>query len=129
MDTDQVLKIRSYFPEAERKFIGTRIYSGSVDGWEVAKFKERVFNKGPTLIICKVTNGRICGGYTSKNWDGSNKFVNDSEAFVFSLHTNTKYTPTNNDKAIYTYSNGFCFGNTILRVASGGKLNDSNAGY
>ena len=73
----------------------------------MTKFREHVFNKGPTLILVKVTNGRICGGYTSNNWDGSDKWVSDTNAFVFSLHNNTKYTPTSTGHAICTRSNGF----------------------
>jgi hypothetical protein len=57
----------SYFPQEKRNFNIKNIYNGSRDGWEIAKFKEKVFNQGPTLIILKTTNGAVCGGYTSKN--------------------------------------------------------------
>jgi hypothetical protein len=55
----------------------------------------------------------VCGGYTSKSWDGSNKWIEDSDAFVFNM---TKKYVNNiwHDKAIYTYQNGFCFGSGIL---------------
>ena len=88
----------------------------------------RVFNKGPSLIVVKATTGRICGGYTSKHWKESRVYIRDDDAFVFSLHNNTKYTPSDYDKAIYTTSSGFSFGNGILLATSNNKLNDNNEG-
>ena len=44
------------------------------------------------MIVIKTTKGAICGGYTSKDWDGNGKFVNDTQAFVFNLQN--KYNPT-----------------------------------
>jgi hypothetical protein len=58
----------SYFPESKRNFSTENIYDSSRDGWTFAVFKQKVFGKGPSLIILKATNGAICGGYTSKNW-------------------------------------------------------------
>jgi len=89
---------------------------GTRDGWEIAKFRELVYNKGPTLIIVKTTKGRICGGYTSKNWDANGcRYVADADAFVFSVDTNTKYLPTNGgDIGIRPDPSGICFGNHIL---------------
>ncbi len=104
---------------------------GSKDGWEIAKFGQLVYNKGPTLIIVKTTKGRICGGYTSKNWINSKGgLVDDADAFVFSVDTFTKYLPTNGlGKGIYYYPDGICFGNDVLTVKSNKKLNDTNGGY
>ena len=66
----------------------------------------------------------MCGGYTSKNWDGSNKFTDDIDAFVFNL--THKYIPNNSMNAIFTFTNGFCFGYNILRVISDTTLNEYN---
>ena len=52
--------------------------------------------------------------------------MNDIDAFVFNIHN--KYTPTNYDWAIYTRSDGLCFGNGILFVR-GDTLNEDNGGY
>jgi hypothetical protein len=65
------LKIVSFFPEAKRNLKLQNIYNGSRDGWAKEIYIQRVFNQGPTLIVLKTTLGAICGGYTSKNWDGS----------------------------------------------------------
>jgi hypothetical protein len=117
----------SYFTESKRNFKIQNIYNASRDGWETRVFKERVFNKGPTLIILKTLYGAICGGYNSKNWDGSDEWTDDIDAFVFNM--TQKYIPNNSRIAIYNKSNGFMFGNGIIRVTSDGTLNQHNVGY
>ena len=71
-----------------------------------------MFNKGPTLIILKTKEETICGGYTSKNWDGSNDYTDDIDAFVFNM--TQKYNCIDTENAIYTWDNGFMFGGYIL---------------
>ena len=117
----------SYFPESKRNFKVENIYNGSRDGWYIAVFKQKVFNKGPTLIILKTSEGAICGGYTSKNWDGSKNWTDDIDAFVFNM-TN-KYIPNDRQRAIFTWNTGFCFGNEILLVRSDTTHNQHNKGY
>jgi hypothetical protein len=78
------------------------------------------------LIILKTTEGAVCGGYTSKNLDGSNQWTEDKDAFVFNLAQ--RYNPNNTQCAIFTCSNGFTFGNNILRVTSDNTLNQFNQG-
>jgi hypothetical protein len=102
----------SYFPESKRNFKIENIYNGSRDGWHYTEFEKRVFNKGPTLIVLKTTEGAICGGYTSKNWDGSHDYTDDIDAFVFNM--THKYIPNNSKYAIYTQPYGFDFGECIL---------------
>ena len=125
-----MLKVIGLFPEGKQKFGIQNIYLGSRDGMEIEKFSSLVYYKGPTLIIVRTTSGRICGGYTSKNWDaGRNKPVVDTNAFVFSVDTNTKYLPTNGgDKGIWLHPTGICFGCCILDVSSDTILNDTNEG-
>ena len=91
----------SYFPDSKRNFKIENIYNGSRDGWEIAVYKEKVFNKGPTLIILKTTQGAICGGYTSKNWDGSSKYTDDIDAFVFNM--TQRYNCNDRTGAIFTW--------------------------
>jgi hypothetical protein len=68
----------------------------------------------------------VCGGYTSKNWDGSGKWTDDIDAFVFNM--TQKYIPNNHQKAIFTCYNGFSFGEGILSVRSDSTLNKQNEG-
>ena len=116
----------SYFPESKRNFKVENIYNGSRDGWEIAVFKDKVFKKGPTLIILKTSEGAICGGYTSKNWVNIHKATEDIDGFVFNM--TQRYNPNNTQKTIWTDPNGICFGNGILAVRSGTTLNQHNTG-
>ena len=86
-----------------------------------------MFNQGPTLIILKTTQGGVCGGYTSKNWDGSNEYTDDIDAFVFNM--TQRYNCNHTQKAIYTQPYGFWFGDCILAITSYTKLNGDNEGY
>ena len=125
VNEEQSNKIISYFPYAKRNFKISLLYSAQKDGWTVKEFKERVFDKGSTLIILKTSKGAICGGYTSKDWNGSGSYTNDLDAFVFNM--NTKFIPINYDQAILTYSDGFSFGDDVLTL-KGEPLNKQNAG-
>jgi hypothetical protein len=54
-------------------------------------------------------------------------YTDDIDAFVFNMAH--KYIPSDRQKAIYTWNNGFCFGNAILSVKSDTSLNQHNQGY
>ena len=112
VSSDQTNKIISYFPQNQCNFKIKSIFNGSIDGWALDKFIEKVFNKGPTLLIVKTTTGAICGGYTSKSWVENKGDIEDTDAFVFNM--SQKYTPNNYKNAMYTDSNSFCFGRWIL---------------
>lgn len=47
------------------------------------------------MVICKASNGRIFGGYTSISWQSQhikdNPYQKDSHAFLFSVNDQTKY--------------------------------------
>ena len=79
------------------------------------------------MIILKTTEGAICGGFTSKNWDGGQKYTDDIDAFVFNM--TQRYNCNNTQKAINTSSNGFEFGSDILSVTSDTTLNQHNEGW
>jgi hypothetical protein len=48
-------------------------------------------NKGPTVVIVKVENGRLCGGYCSIGWKSSGDWQHDNNSFLFSLDSLKKY--------------------------------------
>jgi len=60
--------------------------------------------KGPTIILCESTSGNRFGGYTSVSWDLKNTSYSDSNAFLFSLDNNKKYSQ-GIDKQIYCGNN------------------------
>jgi hypothetical protein len=64
------------------------IYRASQDGFEARDFHSKCDNKSDTLIVIKSTNVNIFGGYTERNWKGSNHESvdkDDPNAFFFSL--------------------------------------------
>ena len=66
------------------------LYRLSRDGNEFQTFHNLCDNKGITLLLVKLEDGNILGGYTTKDWDTSEKWKQDNNAFVFSLTENVK---------------------------------------
>ncbi|CAG8458647.1 4198_t:CDS:2 [Acaulospora colombiana] len=69
---------------------------GTRDGFLVENFRNRCFNRGPTLVIIQSSSSNsstgltrsgqiIIGGYNPSSWSGSNKFTHSTESFIFSL--------------------------------------------
>ena len=47
------------------------------------------------MVIVKVSNGRLCGGYCSIGWKSSGGWQHDNNSFVFSLDSLKKYNGSN----------------------------------
>ena len=43
------------------------------------------------MVIVKVDNGRLCGGYCSIGWKSSGDWQHDNNSFLFSLDSLKKY--------------------------------------
>jgi hypothetical protein len=67
------------------------LYRASRDGWNVSDFHRLCDEKGPTVVIVKVSNGRLCGGYCSIGWKSSGYWQHDNNSFLFSLDSLKKY--------------------------------------
>jgi hypothetical protein len=107
------------------------IYRGSRDGFTNAIFHLRCDGKGPTLVIFKTTKGRICGGYTEEVWETplTNKWKQDSKAFLFSIDLLATYPVADSSKTIYCCADfGPYFGNCDLGI-HGEPLNGKDNGY
>jgi hypothetical protein len=64
----------------------TLLYRGSRDGFGAQDVHSKCDNKLPTLSICKAhESSYIFGGFTTVNWDSSDKSKSDANAFIFSL--------------------------------------------
>ena len=60
------------------------------DGTTIATFHEKCDNKGPTIVIAKVTNSeQIIGGYNPLQWDSSNSYKSTNDSFIFSFTDRT----------------------------------------
>ena len=87
-------------------------------------------NKGPTLTVVYATSGYYFGGYTTENWDCSNAYKKDANAFIFSLN-NKNYAKASNDNAIYcnsSYGPTFGTGNDLY-IADKCNENSNNCNY
>ena len=75
------------------------LYKASRDGDNYQDFYRLCENKGPTITVALTTKGYKFGGFTKLSWknpnngNGSNKYYEDNEAFIFSLNKKRKYYP------------------------------------
>lgn len=63
------------------------LYQWSEDGHGATLFHEKCDNKGATLVIGSVGNGRFIGGFTSVDWSGSDGYTPDPTAFLFTIRS------------------------------------------
>jgi len=107
------------------------IYRGSQDGFSSEDFHKSCDNAGPTLVVCKSkVYDRVFGGFTSKNWSRIEQYVEDPQAFLFSLTGVTKHVVRGKSCAIYCSSrNGPTFGegHDLLICSDGDRVEDSKS--
>ncbi|KAJ5079697.1 hypothetical protein M0811_04007 [Anaeramoeba ignava] len=77
-------------------------FSAKIDGFNSKKWHSICDDKGKTLVIIKTKQNFIFGGFTQVGFNGNTEYINDSNAFIFSLR---------NDKgdripAKFTYKQG-----------------------
>lgn len=96
--------------------------------FSASTFHSNCNGQGYTLTLVRNTKGYRCGGFTSKNWSSSGGYVEDSNAFVFSLEFKEKYPSYDGKNAIYdAYNYGPTFGNgNDLYIADGCQGNNSS---
>ena len=69
------------------------LYRGTKDGFQVSNFHRLCDNKGPTLSIILTTKGNIFGGFTSVAWESVGGYVEDPDAWIFTLKCSTNVGP------------------------------------
>ena len=105
--------IKSIKESFGQNFTCKLIYRASRDGWNTADFHRLCDNKGATVVIVKVNNGRLCGGYCSIGWQSSGAWQHDNKSFVFSLDLLKKYNeekPGHGGHIYWNSSQGPLFG-------------------
>lgn len=82
------------------------IYKATKDGFDSNDFHRLCDGKKNTVVLIKSAepNSRVFGGYTTKEWDRTNKFTSDRHAFVFSISERKKCAIKDEDRAIFKYS-------------------------
>ncbi|XP_046852219.1 uncharacterized protein LOC124445537 [Xenia sp. Carnegie-2017] len=77
-----------------------RCYKATSNGWRASTFHSCCDSKGPTLVIVKY-GGCIFGGFASKSWGGSSRYIRASDSFIFSLKNPAGLAPFKS--SIYRY--------------------------
>ena len=76
------------------------LYRLTRDGNDPKIFHEKCDNKGPTLVLTKIKDGKILGGYTPLSWDSSSGAKKDLDSFLFSLTDKKKFPKKNAEQSI-----------------------------
>ncbi|GAB1226993.1 hypothetical protein ENUP19_0316G0013 [Entamoeba nuttalli] len=125
-----------------RKF-GNIIFDSDIDDWKVdtSVFNQRIMNKEHIIIIIEDEEGNKFGGYINSKIDKVNEWINDSNAFVFSLESNgrlegmMKFDIMKQQYAFYLFNQSsvglFEFGNggDILAYKENNKTTSSSKQY
>ena len=64
---------------------GILLYRATRDGFTPQAFHSKCDGKGNTITIIKNNLNYVFGGYASSAWNSSNTWINDPNAFLFSL--------------------------------------------
>ena len=111
------------------------LYRKSKDGDSIETFHKLCDNKGNTLILIKVDNKNIFGGYTPLNWDETSGYKKDNDTFIFSLTVNCISKKCQIDNSINCSKNfgpsSCCFGlgNTKKRNMTQGNFSSTCSYY
>ena len=82
----------------------TLLYRLTSDGDSASTFHSKCNNKGYTLSLIRSTKGFRFGGFTTQSWSSSGSYINDVNAFLFSLDFKECYFTYEGLNAIYDYS-------------------------
>jgi len=71
----------------------TRCYAKSVDGASPYTFHAKCDGKGPSVVVAKLSTGKIIGAYASLSWASltPGNWMGDEKTFVFSLTNSFKH--------------------------------------
>ncbi len=106
---------------------GILLYRATRDGFDSQAFHSKCDGKRNTITIIKNNLNYVFGGYASSAWNSSWNFINDPNAFLFSLRRDgvsfkDKFTVKYAERALYGYSSyGPSFGYNDICI-----LNESN---
>ncbi|XP_041862693.1 interferon-induced protein 44-like isoform X4 [Melanotaenia boesemani] len=106
------------------------LYKASIHGFTGAAFHQQCDNRYPTVSVGYNSSGYVFGGYTRQAFNQSGQYVNDDQAFLFSLSGENihKYPVTSAPYAVKMISNtGPYFGEALVLV-NGSKVVYSNPG-
>lgn len=86
LDTDDrdMKIIRPFLKNTNLEFRALKLsYDANRDGWNAAKFHEKVDRKGGAVVLLETRMGIVCGGYNPKGWVGYGEARGSIAAFLF----------------------------------------------
>ena len=96
-----------------------KLYTATTDGFDGEKYHAKCNNKNDILTVVESEHGMKFGGYTSVQFDSTNKWYADSKAFVFSLSNRTKHPLKDTNSQHSFYHNP---GDRIIYFGNGGDI-------
>ncbi|KAF0984776.1 hypothetical protein FDP41_000675 [Naegleria fowleri] len=63
----------------------TLAFKASKDGFDSSVFHQKCDTRGPSVLVCRTTEGYIFGGYNSVEWNSNNQWLKANDTFLFSL--------------------------------------------
>ena len=75
-------------------------YKASTHGDSSSNFHSYCNGQGYTLTLIRNTKGYRCGAFITKSWGSSNGYINDPNAFLFSLEYKEQYFTYDGTNAI-----------------------------
>jgi len=112
------------------------LYQATKDGFHQTYLDTKCGDHKPLICLIKSQGyGRVFGGYTSKGWKAdmistSVKFIEDKEAFLFSLSHFEKYPCRQSQSALCRVANYImCFGNDIAIRNSANQVNTNSTDF
>ena len=117
----------------DKKIEMTLLYRLTTDGDSGNTFHNKCNNKGYTLSLIRNTKGFRCGGFTTKNWQSSGGYMEDKNAFLFSLEYKEQYFTYDGKNAIYDYYDNYgtiygpSFGSGDIVISNNCSQNNSSS--
>ena len=84
-NNDYISNLNKWINQREGQFKTQLLFRKSINGNSFDDFHRLCDNQGKTLVLIQTANNLIIGGYTSKDWDTSEKWYKDDKSFLFSL--------------------------------------------
>ena len=86
-----ILNLQKWISPKNIYFTTKLLFRKSENGDSFDEFHRLCDKKGKTLVLIEGEEGFIIGGYTTKNWDKSDKWYKDDDSFLFSLTQEKKF--------------------------------------
>ena len=84
-NNDYISNLNKWINQREGQFKTQLLFRKSINGNSFNDFHRLCDNQGKTLVLIQTLNNLIIGGYTTKDWDTSEKWYKDDKSFLFSL--------------------------------------------